>query len=135
MRICPWQRGLSLHGSQGSLSLLVVLVSHVLLMVTPWHDVVVEGHGAVPPAMAAHAAHAASAPCVEQAARAEHHGYDCAIRGNTPPRSGPAPLLRAGWTGRVEPVGLAGLLPAPLERSTWPPPLADLQVLFQVFRN
>ena len=134
MRLQSWQRGVSLGGRQVYLSLLVVLFSHLLVMVTPLHDVVVSGHRSSHEPMAMHAAHAAPSGCVAQSARATHSGYDCAIQGNTPTRSAFGLLLESRWSSLAEPLRLAGLMPVPLERSTWPPPLPDLQVLFQVFR-
>jgi hypothetical protein len=134
MHFRSWQRGVRLQERQVYLSLLVILLSHLLLMVTPLHDVVVLGHPAPHQTMAAHAAHAATGDCVGLTAGAAHSGYDCAIRGNTPPRSGVGFLLASASVVRPQPSPPVGLLPAPVERSTWPPPIPDLHVLFQVFR-
>jgi hypothetical protein len=126
--------GVSMRGRQVSLPLLVILLSHQLLMMTPLHDVILLGHREPQQAMDAHSVHAATAECVGPAATGESVGVDCAIRGNAPPRSGPGLQLASTPPGRPEPPPLAGLLPAPPERSIWPPPPSDLQVLFQVFR-
>ena len=126
--------GISFHGRQVSLSLLVILVSHLLLMMTPLHDIVLLGHLPSYETMAAPSVHAATTECIAPAATDETTGVDCAIRGNAPPRSALGPLFESAPVGRLEALPLAGLLPASLERSTWPPPLSDPQVLFQVFR-
>ena len=134
MRLHPWQQRLSLQGRQVHLSLLVVLLSHLLLMVTPLHEAVVLGHGASHQAMVTHSAHAAHGDCLKLTANLAHPEYDCAIRGNTPTRSGLGLLFGPTSVGRAAPTPLLGLLPSLLERSTWPPPFLDLQILFQVFR-
>jgi hypothetical protein len=134
MRLDVSRPGVTLHGRQVYLPLLVILVSHVLLMVTPLHDVVLLGHRASQETMDVHSVHAAIAECVGPAATGGSTGIDCAIRGNAPPRSAPGLLLGSAPVGRPEPLPLADLLPAPPERSTWPPPLPELHVLFQVFR-
>ena len=134
MRVDVSRPRIRLHGRQVYLPLLVVLVSHVLLMMTPLHDVVLLGHRASHETMDAHSVHAATAECVGPAASGENTGVDCAIRGSAPPRSASSLLLAGAPVGRPEPLPLDGRVPAPLERTTWPPPLPDLQVLFQVFR-
>ena len=134
MRLDVSRPGVNLHGRQVYLSLLVILVSHALLMATPLHDVLLLGHRAAHETMDAHAVHAATAEYVGPTATDGGTGVDCAIRGSAPPRSAPGLLLGSAPVGRPEPLPLAGLLPAPPERSTWPPPLPDLHVLFQVFR-
>jgi hypothetical protein len=116
------------------LPLLVILVSHVLLMLTPLHDILLLGHRASHETMDAHAVHSATAECVGPAANGGSTGVNCAIRRSAPPRSAPGLLLGSAPVGRPAPLSLEGLLPAPLERSTWPPPLPDLHVLFRVFR-
>ncbi len=134
MRLDVSRPGVRLHGRQVYLPLLVILVSHLLLMMTPLHDVVVPGHSASHETMGAHSVHAATAECVGPAGSGGSTGVDCAILGSAPPRSAPGLMLGSAPVGRPEPLPLDGLLPAPPERSTWPPPLPDLHVLFQVFR-
>ena len=122
------------RGRQVSLSLLVLLVSHVLLMVTPLHDVVARGGSDARAAMVEPSAHGDGDGCIDPADHGAHARGDCAIQGNTPARSGlDLPLPPIG-SSRLEPSRPAGLMPVPLERTTWPPPLLDLQVLFRVFR-
>ena len=134
MRLDVSRPGLSLHGRQVYLPLLVILVSHVLLMMTALHDVGLIGHRASHETMSVHSVHAATAECVGPAASGGNTGVDCAIRGSAPPRSASSLLLGGAPVGRPEPLPLDGRVPAPLERTTWPPPLPDLHVLFQVFR-
>jgi len=134
MRLEPSQRRASIRGQQVYLSLLAILLSHLLLMATPLHDIVLLGHRAPDEAMAAHAIYAAPGDCVGLTAAATHEGGDCAIRATTPPRSGFGSLLGSTPPGRLQPPALVGLLPAPPDRSIWPPPPSDPQALFQVFR-
>ena len=134
MRLEPSQRRASIRGQQVCLSLLAILLSHLLLMATPLHDVVLLGHRAPDETMAAHAVHGAPGDCVGLTAAATHEGGDCAIRATTPPRSGFGSLLGSTPPGRPEPPSLVGLLPASPDRLIWPPPPSDLHVLFQVFR-
>jgi hypothetical protein len=103
-------------------------------MFTPLHEMVVAGHIPTGTALAEPLLHAASADCLELESAGGHPGRDCAIQGDVPARSGLRLVLGSKAVGPSESLPLAGLLPAPLERSIWPPPLSDPQVLFQVFR-
>lgn len=134
MRIHPWRTCMTLETTQKAALLLLVLLAHVLLMMTPLHDVVLLGHSDRHASMEAQSVKAATAACMGPAATDGHMGVDCAIQGNAPPRSGIGLLLASAPLGRFEPALEAGLPTALLERSTWPPPLADPHVLFQVFR-
>src|SRR4051812_16548480 len=133
MRLDVLRPGMSIHQRQVCLWLLVILVSHVLLMMTPLHDIVLLGHLPAHETVDAPSVHVATAECVGPAADGST-GVDCAIRGAAPARSALGFLLGSALVARSETLPLAGLLPVPLERSTWPPPLPDLRVLFQVFR-
>ena len=129
-----WRPDVGLRGSRVPLSLLVVLVSHLLVMVTPLHDVVALGGSDAHAAMVESSAHGGGDGCIEPADHGAHARGDCAIQGSTPARSGLDLPLAPIWSSRREPSRPIGLRPVPLEWTTWPPPLLDLQVLFGVFR-
>ena len=101
MRLEPSQRRASIRGQQVYLSLLAILLSHLLLMATPLHDVVLLGHRAPDEAIAAHAVHAAPGDCVELTATGAHHGSDCAILGAAPPALGTEPPARVRSRGPI----------------------------------
>ena len=120
-----------LRGRRVPLSLLVVLVSHLVLMATPAHAGMAPGidtHAAV-----AHAPYAPGEGCVGPAGHDALARGDCAIQGTTPARPMLDLPVASTSPGRMDRPPREGLMPAQ-ERRIWPPPLPDLQVLFQVFR-
>jgi hypothetical protein len=76
--------GGKLHGRQVCLLLLVILVSHVLLMTTPPHDLLLLGHRAGHKSMDAHSVHSVTSECVGPADTGGGTGVDCALRRYAP---------------------------------------------------